>query len=177
MRTIRSASLALRFVVLLVSSVPIAAAARSGEHENSAGGDCRTIQGNLDETSIYTLEPSGRVVGNASGALEGSETGIRTSQVFDPGSGNILITTLNQFVTGPGDMLVATGVGVFKPISPTDVLGTITLTIDSVSSSGHFAGATGTIVLDGGAHNVLGPGAGAGTTTFQFHYKGNLCSE
>jgi hypothetical protein len=148
----------------LVASVPLQAKTKT---------TCRTVQGNLDETLIYNFGPFPRVMGSASGSLVGAETGTRTS--ITPSGNGFAITTQNIFVTGAGDLLVTAGAGVVTPTSADAATFVVTLTVDPALSTGRFVGATGMITLQGTGfgENLLIPGS----TVFQSHYKGNLCTE
>ena len=151
-------------LAVLVASVPV-----------HAGNTCRTVQGNLDESLIYSNDPFGRVMGSVSGALAGSETATRTS--VSPGPTGLTFTTLNIFVINTGDLLVGTGVGASTLTSGGSVSWELTLTVDPALSTGRYAGATGTINFQGTGDNAFGPGFGPGSTEFHAHYKGSLCRD
>jgi hypothetical protein len=69
-------------------------------------------------------------------------------------------------------LLTATGAVTLTPIPgkpPGEFTENATLTV--TGGSGKYAGATGTITLEGLAHNLFGPGL----TTFNVIYQGSVC--
>jgi len=134
---------------------------------------CKVVQGKILEVQIPAAnEPFGRVLGSVTGALVGSKTAILTS--LQPGApGTLEADTQDIFVTNDGDMLVTTGFAVFTFIGPGTVSDLLTLEVDGASSTGRFAGATGTIIVTGTGFNL---GQGPGSTSFDLEYSGQLCS-
>jgi hypothetical protein len=81
-------------------------------------------------------------------------------------------TSFEVFLTNGGDMLTATGAATLTPVPgkpPGEFTENTTLTI--TGGSGKYAGATGTITVEGQAHSVFGPGPG----TFDLIYQGSVC--
>ena len=138
----------------------------------AARADCRDVRGTDRETIIPSPnDPLGRVLGNVDGVLNGASTAVITSVNPLP-SGVLNATSFDVFVTNKGDMLTATGAVVMTPVPgkpPGEFTENTTLTI--TGGSGKYAGATGTITLEGEGHSVFGPGPG----TFDLIYQGSVC--
>lgn len=103
----------------------------------------------------------------ALGVLNGSSTTILTS--VDTSSFPVLkATSFDVFFTNRGDLLTGTGAGTLTPVPgkpPGEFTVNVMLTI--TGGSGEYAGATGTIALEGQAHN--------GGTDFNETYQGTVC--
>jgi len=138
-----------------------------------ARADCQRVRGGIRETQIPAPnDPMGRTLSNVDGVLHGAGTSLvtRANQAAD---GVLTATSLDVFVTIQGDLLTATGVVKLTPIPgkpPGEFTENATLTV--TGGSGKYAGATGTITLEGRAHNLFGPGV----TTFNVIYEGSVCS-
>lgn len=90
----------------------------------------------------------------------------------DP-DGVLHATSLEVWVLGATDILVANGTATFTPIPgepPGYFQDLLTLTI--AGGTGRFAGATGTIQVHGQGYNVF---AGPGNGYFDVAYKGSVC--
>ena len=137
-----------------------------------ARADCQHVRGAITETEIPSPnDPMGRVLSNVDGVLNGAATAFITSQ--NPSPDGLKATSFDVFVTNRGDMLIATGAVTLTPISgkpPGEFTENATLTV--TGGSGKYAGATGTIALEGQAHNVFG---GPGVGTFNVIYQGSVC--
>lgn len=137
-----------------------------------ARADCQHVRGGITDTIIPSPnDPMGRTLGNVDGVLNGASTAVITS--FNPQPAAINATSLDVFVTNRGDMLTATGAVTLTPVAgkpPGEFTESATLTI--TGGSGQYAGATGTITLEGQAHNVFG---GPGVGTFNVIYQGSVC--
>ncbi len=155
-------------------------------------GDCRNVSGRAVETVADPFgapnDPFGRVLAVYDGTINAVGTAILTS--IAPGAGgppNWVATTRHVFVVNERDQLAAVGAANITPVagSTTDVNDTVTLTINgtdasgTATSTGKYAGATGTIVLTGVGTNFYNPfpfpAPTAGATQFVFHYKGQIC--
>lgn len=135
---------------------------------------CHSANGSLTELQVPAPnEPFGRFVGFATGTLGGAETWTFTAPLL-PTPGGFDAGTHNVFVPRGGGMLDATGHAVLT--RDPDELGTYsvesTLTIQGASSTGAFAGATGTITLTGAVFDFLG---GPGHANFDLRYRGEIC--
>jgi hypothetical protein len=134
---------------------------------------CKTVRGKILEVQVPSAnDPFGRVLGNVTGALVGSKTAILNSLQPGTAPNTLEADTQDIFVTKDGDMLVTTGFAVFTFIGPGTVSDVLTLDVDGASSSGQFAGATGTIVVTGTGYNL---GQGPGVTYFDLEYSGQIC--
>jgi hypothetical protein len=137
-----------------------------------ARADCQYVRGGIRETQIPAPnDPMGRTLSNVDGVLNGAGTSLVTSTNQAAG-GVLTATSLDVFVTTEGDMLTATGAVKLTPIPakpPGEFTENATLTV--TGGSGKYAGATGTITLEGLAHNLFGPGL----TTFHVIYQGSVC--
>jgi hypothetical protein len=138
----------------------------------AARADCQHVRGSITETEIPSNDPFGRVLSNVDGVLNGAGTAFVTSSNQLP-SGVLNATSFDVFVTERGDMLTATGAVTLTPV-PGKPQGEFTenATLTITGGSGKYAGATGTITLEGQAHNVFG---GPGLGTFNVTYKGSIC--
>jgi hypothetical protein len=139
----------------------------------AARADCEYVRGGIRETQIPAPnDPMGRTLSNVDGVLNGAGTSLVTST--DQAAGGVLTaTSLDVFVTNQGNTLTATGAVTLTPIpnkAPGEFTENATLTV--TGGSGKYAGATGTITLEGLAHNLFGPGL----TTFNVIYRGSVCS-
>ena len=132
-----------------------------------ARAECKHVRGGITSTSIPSNDPFGRVLGNVDGVLNGASTAFITS------NNGLNATSFDVFVTNGGDMLTATGAVALTPVPgkpPGEFTEKATLTI--TGGSGKYAGATGTIALEGQGHNVFG---GPGVGTFDVIYRGSVC--
>jgi len=143
---------------------------------NRADG-CRVVSGQIFELEVPADEGNnpvnhGRVVAVVTGALKGAETAILTGVAAPPPGAHLGVTTQNVFVNKRGEMLVADGLAgiTFNPDST--VTDDLTLTVDGASSTGRFAGATGSIRAVGTGFNF---GGGPGVGRFVFRYRGQIC--
>jgi hypothetical protein len=181
---IRSFASILSFVLLGLLSTSQAEAQGNSPDNPNRGPGCRQVSGRLTETLIHPFgspgDPFGRVLGNATGFLNGAETAIVLG--FRPqGDGTIEVDTINVFSTDIGDTLMTEGSAVFTPIPGTrDVHNDLTLEILGDLSTGRFAGARGTIHLQGIGFNLFPPEPGPpaptpGETQFIFRYSGTIC--
>ena len=150
-----------------------------GEDLHRNRHDCQVISGRLTETLMDPLgapaDQLGRVIGNATGFLNGAETAI-VLNIYPPGEdGTIQVDTINVFSPELGDTLITEGAAVFTPIpGTTNVQDDLILEIRPNQSTGRFAGATGTIHLEGLGFNVI-PQPIPGRTQFLFRYHGRIC--
>jgi len=141
------------------------------------GSDCKKVSGRLIETQIGAPAPP-RVIGRTTGTLNGVETAYIVSIDASGFPNSVSAETVNTFVTDAGDVLVTEG---HAEVTPIDNDGTVrdvlTLTILPDQSLGRYAGATGTITLDGIGYKfpIFSPEAGPGNTYFIFRYKGTIC--
>jgi len=162
--------------LLTIATIAASAPAFGSKKNPRSSPECRNVRGNLTETLINPIgapgDPLGRVLGTATGVLNGAETAIVVS--FTPQQdGTFAAETVNVFVTGAGDTLVTKGQAVFTPISPTDVHDHLELEIQPDESTGKWAGTTGTIVVEGIGFNLFPPTPGV--TQFVFQYRGSVC--
>ena len=106
------------------------------------------------------------MLGIVGGTLDGASTTYVTGQSAD----GLSATSTDVFVTKKGDLLTANGEVTFTPIadSPSELTEAATLTI--TGGSGDYAGATGTIALEGRA-SFDSTGGG----TFDLVYHGSIC--
>ena len=137
-----------------------------------ARAECQYVRGGITSTIIPSND-LGRGLGNVDGVLNGANTSLITSFGQPPAPFIVLTaTSVDVFLTNGGDMLTATGAATLTPV-PGKPAGEFTentiLTI--TGGSGKYAGATGTIALEGQAHNVFGPSPG----TFDLIYQGSVC--
>ena len=141
-----------------------------------ARADCKHVRGGLKATAIPSpYDPFGRALANVDGVLNGANTAFITGFGQPPAPFIVLTaTSFEVFLTNGGDMLFATGAATLTPV-PGKPAGEFTenTTLTITGGSGKYAGATGTITLEGQAHNVFGliPGPG----TFDLVYKGSVC--
>ena len=139
-----------------------------------ARADCQYVRGGLKATSIPSNDPFGRALANVDGVLNGANTAFITGFGQPPAPFIVLTaTSFEVFLTNGGDLLTATGAAKLTPVPgkpPGEFTENTTLTI--TGGSGKYAGATGTITLEGQAHSVFGPGPG----TFDLIYQGSVCS-
>ena len=135
-----------------------------------ARADCQYVRGGLKATAIPSpYDPFGRALANVDGVLNGANTATITSFGQPPA---LTATSFEVFLTNGGDLLTATGAAKLTPVPgkpPGEFTENTTLTI--TGGSGKYAGATGTITLEGQAHSVFGPGPG----TFDLTYQGSVC--
>jgi len=139
-----------------------------------ARADCQYVRGGLKGTAIPSpYDPFGRGLGNVDGVLNGANTSVLTGFGQPPAPFIVLTgTSFEVFLTNGGDLLTATGAAKLTPVPgkpPGEFTENTTLTI--TGGSGKYDGATGTITLEGQAHNVFGPGPG----TFNLIYQGSVC--
>jgi hypothetical protein len=139
-----------------------------------ARANCQHVRGGITETVIPSPnDPLGRSMGNVNGVLNGATTAILTSIAPPSPSGVLTATSFDVFVTNPGDVLTATGAPTLTPVPgqpPGEFTEHTILTI--TGGSGKYDGATGTITLEGQAHNVFG---GPGEAIFDLTYEGSIC--
>jgi hypothetical protein len=137
-----------------------------------ARADCQRVRGGIRDTQIPAPnDPLGRTLSNVDGVLHGAGTSLVTS-ANQAGGGVLTATSLDVFVTIEGDVLTAAGDVKLTPIlskPPGEFTEYATLTV--TGGSGKYAGATGTITLEGRAHNLFGPAV----TTFNVTYQGSVC--
>jgi hypothetical protein len=138
-----------------------------------ARAQCRDVHGSLTGTTIPAPnDPIGRGLNIVLGVLNGAGTAVITN--VDTSSDPVLkATSFDVFWTNRGDMLTATGAITLTPVPgkpPGEFKENATLTI--TGGSGEYAGATGTITLEGQAHNFF---SGPGVTTFNDIYQGSVC--
>ncbi len=108
------------------------------------------------------------------GVLNGAGTSIVTGLKEPPAPFiELNATCFDVFVTNRGDMLFGNGVVTLTPVPgkpPGEFTENEILTV--TGGSGRYAGATGTITLEGQVHNLFGgPGAGS----FNLVYEGSVC--
>jgi hypothetical protein len=138
-----------------------------------ARADCRYVHGSITETVIPAPnDPFGRVLGNVLGVLNGANTAIVTS-VTPSGSGGLDATSSDVYLTNQGDMLTGTGAVTLTP-APGGPAGefVVYVTLTITGGSREYSGATGTLTLEGQAHNFGVPDAVA---TFDETYQGSVC--
>ena len=137
---------------------------------------CVSVNGTLAESVLPNgaapNDPNGRTLATVTGDLKGAKTAILVS-VTPAASGGFTATTKDVFVTEQHDILVADGSATFTPI-PTTLGGSPNLqdilVLKISGGTGRYAGATGTITVQGWGRNV-----GPGTGFFTLEYTGNLC--
>jgi hypothetical protein len=137
-----------------------------------ARADCQFVRGSIRELQITAPnDPGGRTLSNVDGVLQGAATSLITST--DQAAGGVLnATSLDAFLTVTGESITATGKVTLTPMlnqAPGEFTESATLTI--TGGAGKYAGATGTIALEGLAHNLFGPAA----ATFNVIYQGTVC--
>ena len=144
----------------------------------SAGEDsrCKEVRGKIVWTVIQAPnDPFGRVLGSATGALHGATSAIILG--VTPGAGGVLNThDLDIFVTGAQDMLVGDSHATFTPIltSPGSVQDSQVITI--TGGTGKFAGATGSLKVQGKGFNLSPTGGVPGVSFFDVDYSGSVCT-
>jgi hypothetical protein len=137
---------------------------------------CHIVSGQIFELEVPANDLNnplngGRVVAVVTGTLKGAETAILTG-FPSPIPGGLSITTQNVFVNKRGEMLVATGLASITFNPDGTVADDLVMTVDGASSTGRFAGATGTIRAIGTGFNF---GGGPGVGRFVFRYRGQIC--
>src|SRR5438874_6973683 len=138
-----------------------------------ARAECKNVRGGIAATAIPSPEALPRSLANVYGVLNGANTGAITSFGQPPAPFIVLTgTTSEVFLTNGGDTLTVTGAVTLTPV-PGKPAGEFTEnTILTVTGgSGKYAGATGTITLEGQGHSVFGPGP----ATFNLTYQGSVC--
>jgi len=122
----------------------------------------KKVRGSIAETSIPSNDPIGRLLGTVTGVLNGASTVFITSPPPN-------VTSYDVFLTTAGDVLIATGVPTRTPVrgEPGEFISHVDLTV--VGGFGQYAGATGTMTLDGRAHT------GAVPTTADLVHQGTVC--
>jgi hypothetical protein len=156
----------------LVASLAVTSSALTA----SAQGTCKGFEGKLSQTLIAAPnDPFGRFLGTTTGAIKGSQTSVFTSLVPTT-QGSLLATTSESFLTGPGDLLTATGAQEMIPIVGQPI-GTVTSTaiLTITGGTGKYAGATGSLTVSGIGRNLFGPNVGLGVTTFELDVAGEVC--
>ena len=143
-----------------------------------AGQDvsCKRVNGQATWTLIPAPnDPYGRIVGPSTGNLKASISAYLTSLTPLP-DGSLSATSVEVWVLGAQDILVADGQATFTPI-PGQPIGTVfdALTLTITGGTGDYANATGTINVTGVGHNLFGPNAGPGSSYFDVTYKGSVC--
>ena len=135
-----------------------------------ARAECKHVRGGLTGTAIPSpYDPFGRGLANVDGVLNGANTAFITGFGQPPA---LTATSFEVFLTNGGDLLTATGAATLTPVPgkpPGEFTENTILTI--TGGSGKYAGATGTITLEGQAHNVFG----TGPATFDLIYQGSVC--
>jgi hypothetical protein len=139
-----------------------------------ARADCQYVRGSITDTAIPAPnDPIGRTLGNVDGVLNGADTTIVTSTAQPPAPFIVLnAKCLDVFVTKRGDMLTGTGDVTLTPVPgkpPGEFTENEILTV--TGGAGKYAGATGTITLEGQVHNLFGPDVG----TANLVYQGSVC--
>jgi hypothetical protein len=140
-----------------------------GSATEARAADCQHVRGTITETVIPSpYDPFGRTLGIVEGVLNGVSTASITS-VSPDGTA----TSADVFVTNRGDMLTAVGAVTLTPVqgAPGDFTANVTLTVTG-EGTGRYAGAHGTIVFEGQAHNF---DAGPGLATADIVYRGSVC--
>ncbi len=137
-----------------------------------ARADSQSVHGTITDTVIPSPnDPDGRVLGIVHGVLNGAGTTLVTS--VDTSSSPVLkATCVDILVTNRGDMLTGTGVVTLTPVPgkpPGEFEENEVLTV--TGGSGKYDGATGTITLEGQAHNFFG---GPGVATVDLIYQGSV---
>jgi hypothetical protein len=132
-----------------------------------ARADCKHVHGSDLETIIPSPnDPLGRTLGIVNGVLAGASTAVVTSSSPD----GLHATSFDVFVTNGGDMLTATGVVTLTPVPGSSSEFTENATLTVTGGSGKYAGAAGTITLEGKA---VFDSSGGGT--FDVIYQGSVC--
>ncbi len=152
-------------VVLAFTVCAWAGAAESG---------CKEVRGSIVWTVIQTHnEPLGRVVGSVTEDLNGSSSAI-ILEPPTPVAGGLTTHDLDVFVTGPQDVLIGDSRATFTFVAPGTVEDSQIITI--TGGTGKFAGATGTLQIQGMGYNLTPTGGIPGVTFFDVRYKGQVCN-
>jgi hypothetical protein len=132
-----------------------------------ARADCQYVRGSITETVIPAPnDPFGRVLGIVNGVLNGASTAVLTSLT----NNGLNATSIDVFVTNKGDVLTATGAVTLTPVAGSSNRFTENAILTITGGSGKYAGATGSITLDGRA---VFDSSGGGT--FDVVYQGSVC--
>lgn len=138
---------------------------------------CRHVQGDAEMTLVPSPnDPNGRTVGPTKGGLKGAATSVVTGVLVGI-HGVFAVFSLDTWVVGPTDLLLASGEATYVPIDgapvgEVSVAGTETIN----GGTGKYAGATGTLDITGVGHNVFSPNGGPGNTWFDLKYDGTVCT-
>lgn len=153
-------------VAVCLTALAIAVPMRAGDRDND--GRCKRVGGHATWTLIPSPnDPFGRILGPSKGDLKASITAIITSLTSVP-SGIITAKSLEVWILGATDMLVMDGQASFTPI-PGKPVGTVhdELTLTITGGTGIYAGATGTINVEGIGKNIFGRDSGPGKGYFE----------
>lgn len=132
-----------------------------------AKADCKHVRGSDVETIIPSPnDPLGRTLGIVNGVLNGASSALVTSTSPDGFSA----TSFDVFVTNGGDTVTATGAVTLTPVPGSTSKFTENATLTVTGGSGKYAGATGTITLQG-----LAVFDSSGGGTFDLIYQGSVC--
>ncbi len=175
MKRFATVAVALGTAMTLQSTAALAADGHDG-HGRGHRPHCDRVEGK----AVWTLipapnDPLGRVLGPATGDLKAAVSAYLTSLGPQP-DGTLKATSVETWVLGAQDVITFDGVAIFTPFGTDgNVRDALTLTVSG--GSGDYAGATGQIEVRGIGYNLLGPGAGPGSSFFDVRYKGAICTD
>lgn len=133
---------------------------------------CKREQGDVTLTLVPSNDPFGRTVGPSKGGLNGAATSRIERAEGGPG-GQIALVTEDSWVLGPTDAIFSDGLAYLAPISGGDF--TVDMTQTITGGTGKYDGVTGTIHLLGVGYRLT-VGVGLGTTYYDLHYDGTICT-
>ena len=156
---------------LVLATAPLALA--DDDHHSP----CHDVAGRILWSVIPAPnEPFGRVLGSATGSLEGPTTDSILAFETPPGVVPIKTHDFPIFMTGPHDQLYGDAHATFTPTANPAIVDD-EQTIAITGGTGKFEGATGTIHAKGHGHNLLTtpPPDQAGQVFFNLAYWGEVC--
>lgn len=162
------------------TAIVLALGASASPAMTAGRNECKNVRGKGEWTLIPSPnDPFGRVLGPTTGALTGAMSAYLTSPPTPTGNpdGSVSATSIETWVLGPHDVLQFEGAATFTPVQGAP-LGTVSdsLTLNVLSGTGKYAGATGTLHVTGTGYNLFGPNAGPGNTFFDVRYEGTICT-